>query len=70
MLTLPVERTLRMQCAAIPAIAGEPLLTSVSLKGSETLNQLFEYELVLRTPNSHSPHYYAAANLALNTLVG
>ncbi|MDF0607212.1 type VI secretion system tip protein VgrG, partial [Neisseriaceae bacterium TC5R-5] len=41
-----------------------------SLKGSETLNQLFEYELVLRTPNSHSPHYYAAANLALNTLVG
>ena len=45
-------RTLEISSSAIPLILGRPALEPVRLSGHEGLNSLFEYELLLKTPDA------------------
>ncbi|WP_211453596.1 type VI secretion system Vgr family protein [Collimonas antrihumi] len=44
-------RTLSVKSAAIPKIMGQPALVAVSIKGTEALNNLFIYKILLKTPD-------------------
>ena len=46
------SRTLQIQSEAIPVVLGRPALEPVRLSGREGLNSLFEYELLLKTPDA------------------
>ncbi|MFM7024978.1 MAG: type VI secretion system Vgr family protein [Limnohabitans sp.] len=45
------ERALTVQSAAIPQVGGRPALVPLHLSGREAINGLFEYRLVLQTPD-------------------
>src|SRR5579863_250566 len=63
-------RTLSVSGAALPAHAGQPLLTPVRLSGEEALGELFDYTLELKTPDSLAFSPSVAANLELDKLIG
>jgi type VI secretion system secreted protein VgrG len=65
-------RTLRVSGAALPTYGadGVPILTPVSLIGTETQGELFAYTLELKTPDSLAFSPSLAANIDLNELVG
>ena len=63
-------RALRVTGAALPQWQGEPALTPVRLKGTEAVNQLFEYRLLLKSPDIRSYSPSLAANFKLNEWVG
>ncbi|WP_329956038.1 type VI secretion system Vgr family protein [Collimonas silvisoli] len=45
-------RTLSVKSVAIPEIMGQPALVPVSIKGSESLNSLYAYTVILKTPDA------------------
>lgn len=63
-------RTLSVAGAALPTYGGQPILTPVRLSGSETLGELFEYTLELKTPDALAFSPSIAANIPLDRLVG
>jgi len=65
-------RTLQCHSQAIPQHLGAPLLEPVRLSGHEALNELFAYELFLRTPDGLNPGAAldAATNLDLDAFIG
>lgn len=64
------ERTLQIRCEAIPTTLGTPVLSPVSLCGQEDMNQLFSYELVLRTPACLAHTQSDTTRLQRDTLIG
>ncbi|WP_211466353.1 hypothetical protein [Collimonas silvisoli] len=45
-------RTLSVKSVAIPEIVGQPALVPVSIKGAESLNSLYAYTVILKTPDA------------------
>ncbi|MEA3118654.1 MAG: type secretion system secreted protein VgrG, partial [Paraburkholderia sp.] len=66
------SRTLAVSGAALPThgIEGLPVLTPVRLTGTETLGKLFEYTLLLKTPDDQAFSPSVAANVELDKLIG
>ena len=63
-------RTLSVSGAALPLYAGQSILTPVKLTGGETVGELFEYTLELKTPDALGFSQSIAANVKLDTLIG
>ncbi len=63
-------RTLTVQSPAIPLVLGQPALEPVRLSGREGINSLFEYELLLKTPDALNIGASGAANFDLNAFIG
>lgn len=63
------SRTLTVTSAAIPHFQGRPALEPVRLSGREGMNSLFEYELLLKTPDSLNLLASEAADFDLDTFV-
>ncbi len=62
--------TLRVAGAAIPQFMGRSLLHPVRLSGTEGINSLFAYELLLKTPDSLAFSPGTAADFNLDDFVG
>jgi len=62
--------TLSVTSEAIPEILGQPALVPVRLSGHEGLNSLFEYELLLKTPDSLNLGAGQGANFDLDSFIG
>lgn len=65
-----VPRTLSVAGAALPLYGGQPILTPVKLTGSETIGELFEYTLELKTPDALAFSQSIAANVNLDKPIG
>ncbi|WP_175689529.1 type VI secretion system Vgr family protein [Burkholderia anthina] len=65
-----VPRTLSVSGAALPAYGGHPILTPVKLTGGETIGELFEYVLELKTPDALAFSQSIAANVQLDKMIG
>ncbi|CAA2101191.1 type VI secretion system Vgr family protein [Variovorax paradoxus] len=65
-----MPRTLSVSSSAIPQRQGRPALEPVRLSGHEALNALFEYELLLKTPDASNLDASMAANFDLDAFVG
>ncbi|ORC51222.1 type VI secretion protein ImpA [Burkholderia sp. A27] len=63
-------RTLTVAGAALPSYGDQPILTPVKLSGGETLGELFEYTLELKSPDALAFSPSIAANIELNKLIG
>ncbi|MCR8957943.1 type VI secretion system tip protein VgrG [Variovorax sp. S2] len=63
-------RTLAIRSAAIPEFLGRPALEPVRLSGREGLNSLFEYELLLKTPDDLNLGASGAADFDLDSFIG
>jgi type VI secretion system secreted protein VgrG len=63
-------RALTVQSPAIPQIGGQPALVPLKLEGCEGVNALFEYRLILQTPDAQSLMPAQAANFDLDAFVG
>jgi len=63
-------RTLSVSGAALPMYAGQSILTPVKLAGCETIGELFEYVLELKTPDALGFSQSIAANVNLEALIG
>ncbi|WP_439890907.1 type VI secretion system Vgr family protein [Ralstonia sp. 25C] len=63
-------RTLSVAGAALPVYGGQPILTPVKLTGGETIGELFEYTLELKTPDALAFSQSIAANVNLDKLIG
>jgi len=64
------SRTLQIQSPAIPIVLGQPALAPVRLSGRECINELFEYELLLKTPDSLNLGASGAADFNLDDFIG
>ena len=64
------SRTLQIRSPAIPVFLGRPALEPVRLSGRECINALFEYELLLKTPDSLNLGASGAANFNLDDFIG
>ena len=62
--------TLDIQSTAIPLVAGRPALEPVRLWGREGLNSLFEYELLLKTPDALNLGASGAKDFDLDGFIG
>src|SRR5258708_5764746 len=62
--------TLSVSGASLPAYGGMPILTPARLRGKETLGELFEYTLELKTPDALAFSPSIAANIELEKLIG
>ncbi|SFP40832.1 type VI secretion system secreted protein VgrG [Variovorax sp. OK605] len=65
-----MPRTLSVSSPAIPMRQGAPALAPVRLSGHEGLNHLFEYELLLKTPDALNLDASGAADFDLDAFVG
>ena len=65
-----MSRTLTVECPAIPMRMGAPALVPVKLSGQESINELFEYELLLQTPDALNPFVSQAADFDLDAFIG
>ncbi|WP_175693569.1 type VI secretion system Vgr family protein [Burkholderia ambifaria] len=63
-------RTLSVSGAALPMYGGQSILTPVKLTGGETIGELFEYKLELKTPDALAFSQSIAANVKLDKLIG
>ncbi|PZQ57263.1 MAG: type VI secretion system tip protein VgrG, partial [Variovorax paradoxus] len=63
-------RTLRIRSDAIPLHLGEPALEPVRLSGREGLNRLFEYELLLKTPDALNLGASGATDFDIDAFIG
>ncbi|WP_322027395.1 type VI secretion system Vgr family protein [Burkholderia sp. BCC1977] len=63
-------RTLSISGAALPMYGDRPILTAVKLTGGETLGELFEYTLEMKTPDELGFSQGIAANIDLDKLIG
>ncbi|MGJ7512721.1 type VI secretion system Vgr family protein, partial [Variovorax sp. GT1P44] len=59
-----------MSSAAVPVFLGAPALEPVRLSGCEGLNSLFEYELLLQTPDALNVGASEAADFNLDDFIG
>src|SRR4029450_3274248 len=64
------SRTLQVQSEAIPVFLGRPALEPTRLSGREGLNSLFEYELLLKTPDDLNLGASGAADWNLDDFIG
>ncbi|MGJ7508617.1 type VI secretion system Vgr family protein [Variovorax sp. GT1P44] len=64
------NRTLSVDSPAMPRHLGAPALDPVRLSGREGLNSLFEYELLLKTPDALNLGASAAADFNLDDFIG
>ncbi|WP_199220169.1 type VI secretion system Vgr family protein [Limnohabitans sp. Rim8] len=64
------KRPLSVQSSALDQVVGAGSLVPLKLEGAEGINQLFEYKLTLQTPDALNFVGGAAANYALQDLVG
>ncbi|WP_230414509.1 type VI secretion system Vgr family protein [Collimonas silvisoli] len=55
--------------AAIPDVMGQPGLIPVSIKGAESLNSLYSYKVILKTPDA-LVNFGSAANYDLDAFLG
>jgi type VI secretion system secreted protein VgrG len=65
-----MTHTLEVESAAIPVMAGRPVLEPVRLSGREGINSLFEYELVLKTPDGLNLGASGAMDFDLDGFIG
>ncbi|KIQ30056.1 type VI secretion protein ImpA [Variovorax paradoxus] len=65
-----MPQTLSISSAAIPLFQDQPSLEPVRLAGREGMNCLFEYELLLKTPDALDPGASGAADFDLDAFVG
>ncbi|MDQ0035420.1 type VI secretion system secreted protein VgrG [Variovorax boronicumulans] len=65
-----MAHTLDIESAAIPVIAGRPALEPVRLSGHEGVNSLFEYELLLKTPDALNLGASGAMDFDLDSFIG
>lgn len=63
-------RTLQIRSSAIPQLLGTPVLEPVRLSGREGLNALFEYQLLLKTPDVLNPGTSGTADFDLDSFIG
>ncbi len=63
-------RTLDISSIAIPLILGRPALEPVHLSGHEGLNSLFEYGLLLKTPDALNLGASGAMDFDLDSFIG
>ncbi|VWB42710.1 type VI secretion protein ImpA [Burkholderia lata] len=63
-------RTLSVSGVALPMYGGQSILTPVKLAGGETIGELFEYVLELKTPDALGFSQSIAANVNLDALIG
>jgi type VI secretion system secreted protein VgrG len=63
-------RVLTVASPAIPVVAGQPALVPIKLEGSEGVNSLFEYRLVLQSPDALNFMPGSASNFNLDAFVG
>ncbi|MGS0743141.1 type VI secretion system Vgr family protein [Glaciimonas sp. GG7] len=63
-------RTLSATSCAIPRILGAPGLVPISLSGTESLNALFDYQLLLSTPDTLNHLTDQVANFHLDDFIG
>jgi len=64
------HHTLTVSSPAIPVFLGAPALEPVRLSGVEGVNSLFEYELLLKTPESLNLGAAGAADWNLDRFIG
>lgn len=64
------SRTLTASSEAIPLVLGRPALEPVRLSGHEDLNSLFEYELLLKTPDALNLGASGAIDFDLDAFIG
>ncbi len=65
-----MPRTLSVSSAAIPVVLGQAALEPVRLSGHEDLNSLFEYELLLKTPDALNLGASEVADFDLDGFIG
>ncbi|MDB5895010.1 MAG: type secretion protein ImpA [Rhodoferax sp.] len=65
-----LPNALTVNSPAIPMVAGLPALQPVRLSGQEGLNSLFEYELLLKTPDDLNLGANGAADFNLDDFLG
>ena len=63
-------RALTVRSPAIPVLAGQPALVPLKLEGVEGINRLFEYKLILQTPDALNYMGGTASNFDLTSWVG
>ncbi|RYF36967.1 MAG: type VI secretion system tip protein VgrG, partial [Comamonadaceae bacterium] len=63
-------RTLGVSSPAIPLVLGRPALEPVRLSGREGVNGLFEYELLLKTPDALNLGASGAVDFDLDAFIG
>jgi type VI secretion system secreted protein VgrG len=66
----PSARTLEIRSDAIPVILGRAALEPVRLAGFEGINKLFEYQLLVATPDSLNIDASEAADFDLDSFIG
>jgi type VI secretion system secreted protein VgrG len=66
----PSARTLEIRSDAIPVILGRAALEPVRLAGFEGINKLFEYQLLVATPDSLNIGASEAADFDLDSFIG
>ena len=64
------SRVFPVQSPAIPEIQGHPALVPVKLSGQERINALFEYTLILQTPDALADKGGLGSNFALEDFIG
>ena len=64
------SRALTVRNAAIPEVAGAPALVPLKLQGREGVNNLFEYRLILQTPDAYNFKAGEGANFDLDAFIG
>ena len=67
---IQMQRPLEVTCPAIPLFLGQAALEPVSLSGTEGLNSLFRYELVVQTLDGMSHHAAGIPDWSLHTFIG
>ena len=67
---MTTSHALRVRSAAIPMHQGRPALEPVRLSGREGLNHLFEYELLLKTPDALNLGASGATDFDLDAFIG
>lgn len=63
-------RALQISSSAIPVVLCRPALEPVRLSGREGVNSLFEYELLLKTPDALNIGAAKAADYDLDSFIG
>ncbi|EKS9895918.1 type VI secretion system tip protein VgrG, partial [Burkholderia pyrrocinia] len=64
------ERVVAIFGEAVPEILKKPALKFMSLRGRERIGELFEYELMVRTPDDFTISAEAGANIDLKAVLG
>ncbi|MCQ0034802.1 contractile injection system protein, VgrG/Pvc8 family, partial [Burkholderia glumae] len=66
----PRRRSVSVTSAAIPQVLGHAALEFMAMEGSEELGKLFDYKVLLRTPDDYVIPLAESANLDLRAMLG